>query len=251
MASDSRDSNLPARMEAEFSELLGELASCGHQANELLIRTQLPRWCRRSLFFFLGYIAKSQGRVTEKDVGFAETLMKALKLSPRQRRKAIGYFRKGKTAERIPATKALGLKLTHWIWPSPALRVAICLCHAAQLQGRPEKPRRYRCEDAIDQMGLPTRVSDDILESYACKVWITEPEAQPRPSTFEQACQLLGVTRRDSREIIKRAYRKKVSECHPDKLAQRDLSPAELAKAKDRLLRYQQAWELINQRLSV
>lgn len=251
MTSDSRDKNLPARMEAEFSELLGELTACGHQANELLVRTRLPHWCRRSLFFFLGYIAKSEGRVTEKDVGFAEALIKALKLSPRQRRKAIGYFRKGKTAGHIPAMKAFGLRLTRRLWPSPALRVAICLCHAAQLQGRPAKPRRYRCEDAIDQIGLPIRVSDDILESYACKVWITEPEAQPRPSTFEQACRLLGVTRRDSREIIKRAYRKKVSECHPDKLAQQDLTPAELASAKDRLLRYQQAWELISQRLSL
>lgn len=250
MTADSRDNNLPAHMEAEFSELLGELSACGHQANELLVRTRLPRWCRRSLFYFLGYIAKSEGRVTEKDVGFAEALMKALKLSPRQRRKAIGNFRKGKTTEHIPALKALGLRLTHRLWPSPALRVAICLCHAAQLQGRPEKPRRYRCEDAIDKMGLPIRVSDDILETYASKVWITEPEAQSRPSTFEQACQLLGVTRRDSREIIKRAYRKKVSECHPDKLAQQDLSPAEVARAKDRLLRYQQAWELISQRLS-
>lgn len=250
MTSDNRGSSLPTRMESEFSDLLKELSACGHQANELMVRTRLPGWCRRSLFFFLGYIAKSDGRVTEKDVGFAEALMKALKLSSRQRRKAIGYFRKGKSAEHIPGMKALGLKLTHRLWPSPALRVAICLCHAAQLQGPPGKPRRYRCEDAIDQMGLPIRVSDDILESYACKVWITEPEAQPRPSTFEQACQLLGVTRRDSREIIKRAYRKKVSECHPDKLAQQDLSPAELARAKDRLLRYQQAWELISQRIS-
>ena len=41
-------------------------------------------------------------------------------------------------------------------------------------------------------MGLPIRVSDDILDSYASKVWITEPESQPRPSTFEQACQVLG-----------------------------------------------------------
>ena len=93
MTSETRENNLPARMEAEFSELLGELTACGHQANELLVRTRLPRWCRRSLFFFLGYIAKSEGRVTEKDISFAETLMKALKLSGRQRRKAIGNFR--------------------------------------------------------------------------------------------------------------------------------------------------------------
>jgi len=245
MVASNRDTSLPARIEAEFSELLQELSSCGHQANELIMRTSLPRWCRRSLFFFLGYIAKSEGRVTEADIGFAEAMMKALKLSMRQRRKAIDSFQKGKNTETIPALRALGLKLSHYVWPSPALRVAICLCHAAQLQGRPGKPRRYRCEDAIDQIGLPIRVSDDILESYASKVWITQPESRPAPTSYEQACQLLGVTRRDSFDVIKRAYRKKVSECHPDKLAQQSLSAMDRARAKDRLLRYQQAWELI------
>lgn len=245
MVASNRDTSLPARIEAEFSELLQELSSCGHQANELIMRTSLPRWCRRSLFFFLGYIAKSEGRVTEADIGFAEAMMKALKLSMRQRRKAIDSFQKGKNTETIPALRALGLKLSHYVWPSPALRVAICLCHAAQLQGRPGKPRRYRCEDAIDQIGLPIRVSDDILESYASKVWITQPESRPAPTSYEQACQLLGVTRRDSFDVVKRAYRKKVSECHPDKLAQQSLSAMDRARAKDRLLRYQQAWELI------
>lgn len=245
MVTSNRDTTLPARIEAEFSDLLQELAACGHQANELILRTNLPRWCRRSLFFFLGYIAKAEGRVTEADIGFAEAMMKALKLSLRQRRKAIHWFQTGKNTESMPAMKALGLKLSHYLWPSPALRVAICLCHAAQLQGRPAKPRRYRCEDAIDQIGLPVRVSDDILESYASKVWITQPESRPPPTSYEQACQLLGVTRRESLEAIKRAYRKKVSECHPDKLAQQTLNASERARAKDRLLRYQQAWELI------
>lgn len=248
MPANNEDAVLPARVETEFASLLNELAACGHQANELMVRTHLPGWCRRSLFYFLGYIAKSEGRVTEKDIGFAETMMRALRLSQRQRRKAIKQFQNGKNAETIPATRGLRLRVSRRLWPSPALRVAICLCHAAQLSGRPSKQRRYRCEDAIDQMGLPISISDDILGSYASKIWITEPEAQPKPTTYEQALQLLGVTRRDSRTEIKRAYRKRVSECHPDKLVQQDLSPAELARAKDRLLKYQQAWELIDRR---
>lgn len=248
MAAKTPEYSLPARMETEFSSLLRELSACGHQASELMVRTRLPGWCRGSLFFFLGYIAKSEGRVTQKDIGFAETLIRALRLSKRQRRKAIEQFQNGKNADAIPRTRALRLRISHWLWPSPSLRVAICICHAAQLFGRPAKHRRYRCEDAIDQMGLPIGISDDILDSYASKVWITEPEAQPKPSTYEQALQLLGATRRDSRADIKRAYRKRVSECHPDKLAQQNLSPAELSRAKDLLLNYQQAWELVDRR---
>ncbi|HTN34358.1 MAG TPA: DnaJ domain-containing protein [Marinobacter sp.] len=248
MADNSRQPALPARIEAEFSSLLQELSACGHQAATLVGRAHLPRWSRRPLFFFLGYIAKAEGRVTEADIHYAEKLIKALKLSGRQRQRAINWFQHGKSADQIPILRGLLLRVIGRFWPAPALKVAICLCHATQLAGRPGKPRRYRCEDSIDQIGLPISVSDDIFSSYASKVWVLQVENRPRPETYEQACELLGVTKRDSLALIKQAYRKKVSECHPDKLAQQKLSSAELATAKERLLRYQQAWELVKRR---
>lgn len=237
--------HLPARLEAEFSDLLEELAACGHQASELIARTRLPGWCRKNLFYFLGYIARADGRVTEADIGFAEALITALRLSTRQRRKAISHFQRGKNADQLPPLQAFGLRLIQMIWPSPALRIAFCLCHAAQLRGRPQKARRHRCEDAVDQIGLPLQVSEDILDSYASKIWVFQPESEPSPTSLEEACRMLGVTRRDSLTTIKRAYRRRVSECHPDKLAQQALSTEDQARAKDRLLRYQQAWELV------
>lgn len=248
MAESTRQPTLPSRIEAEFSSLLQELSACGHQTATLLNRAQLPNWCRKPLFFFLGYIAKSEGRVSEADIDYAEGLIKALRLSQRQRRQAIGWFQQGKSVEHLPSLRGLSLRLTHWLWPAPALTIAICLCHATQLKGRPTKPRRYRCEDAIDQIGLPVTISDDIFDSYASKVWTRYAENLATPTSYEQACELLGVTRRASPDAIKRAYKKKVSGCHPDKLAQREVSSEEEALAKERLLRYQQAWELVKRR---
>lgn len=245
MASKDKQPELPARMEAEFSSLMRELSACGHQAPALIERAHLPGWCRRPLFFFLGYIARAEGRVTEADIGNAESLIKAMRLSARQRRRAIGWFQQGKAAGQLPFIRGLALRLSRRLWPAPALKTAICLCHASQLSGRPAKPRRYRCEDAIDQIGLPVSVSDDIFNSYASKVWARYKESRAKPTSYQQACELLGVTRRDSLEVIKRAYRKKVSECHPDKLAQQQVSASERNLAKERLLNYQQAWELI------
>ncbi|KEF30778.1 MAG: molecular chaperone DjlA [Gammaproteobacteria bacterium] len=235
-------------MEAEFSGLLRELAACGHQAPTLLDRARLPGWCRRPLFFFLGYIAKAEGRVTEADIGYAEGVIKALKLSQRQRKRAINWFQEGKSVNELPRVRGLSFRLSNRLWPAPAITVAICLCHGSQLKGQPGKSRRYRCEDAIDQMGLPVSVSDDIFESYASKVWRRQADNLPQPTSYEQACQLLGVTRRETLTDIKRAYRRKVSECHPDKLAQQHMDAIEQRAAKDRLLRYQQAWELIKRR---
>jgi len=245
MAGTNKHPELPARLEAEFASLMRELSACGHQAPALIERARLPRWCRRPLFFFLGYIARADGRVTEADIGHAESLIKAMKLSGRQRRRAIGWFQQGKAAGQLPFIRGLALRLSRRLWPAPALKTAICLCHATQLNGRPGKPRRYRCEDAIDQIGLPVSISDDIFDSYASKVWARHTTSVARPTSYQQACEVLGVTRRDSLEIIKRAYRKRVSECHPDKLAQLQVSASEKDLAKERLLTYQQAWELI------
>lgn len=248
MADRMEQPQLPARMEAQFSNLLQELSACGHQCTTLLDRTRLHWWCRLPLFYFLGYIAKAEGRVSEADIRFAEGLIRALKLSQRQRRRAIHWFQRGKSVAQLPGRRGFTLRLISRLWPAPALVVAICLCHAAQLSGRPGKHRRYRCEDAIDQIGLPVSVSDDIFDSYASKVWIRHAENLAKPTSYEQACELLGVTRRDSLIMIKRAYRKKISGCHPDKLAQQQVSREEQALAKERLLRYQQAWELVKRR---
>lgn len=246
MISDSRAQPLPDHIESVFAELLEELANCNHRAEKLLARLGLARWGRRSLFFFLGYIAKADGRVTEADIRFAEDLIRALELPPNQRQRAIKQFQRGKECQRLPAMKAMRLRLSNRWWPKPALTVAVCLCHAAQLHGKPGKPRRYRCEDSIDYMGLDIRIVEDVLESYACKVWNDQPEFLPAPKTYEDACKVLGITRRDSLKTIKQTYRKRVSTCHPDKLPQ-NASASEQAQAKERLLRYQQAWELVRE----
>ncbi|WP_144820597.1 molecular chaperone DjlA [Marinobacter piscensis] len=245
MSPDSAQSELSRRMEVTLSALLRTLSSSDYQAHKLLEQTQLPRWSRHPLFFFLGYIAKAEGRVSEQDIRFAEQLIQALKLSRQQRARAINSFQRGKNATILSPTAGLTLMLSHRLWCAPALKVAICLCHAAQLKGRPARPRRYRCEDAIDQTGLPFSVTEAIFRTYAARGWGHSGNIPAQPRNLAQAYTLLGVSRQDPLSAIKRTYQKKRSRCHPDKLAHQQLSAIEEAEAKEYLLRYQQAWEMI------
>ncbi|MBS3803982.1 MAG: hypothetical protein KGY54_05495 [Oleiphilaceae bacterium] len=247
MAEHSSDLILPARIEGRFYDLLNELSASDHKADQFIARAGLGRGSRRSLFYFLGYIAKADGRVTPADIAFTESLIKAMALSPRQRRKAIHQFTLGKAVDNPPMLRGVRSRAIVRLCPSSPLRVAICLAHASQLNGRPSRSRRYRCEDAVDLMGLPIHLLQEIFNSYARTVWSTQPEFQPLPDSYAKACKLLGVGTRDNITKIKQAYRRRVSECHPDKLA-RDLGPAEIAVAKERLLRYQMAWNLIKHR---
>lgn len=149
------DPNLPPRLKQGLSRLLQQLAENDHDAPCLLGQQPVPRWSRTPLFFMLGYIARADGRVSEVDIACAEALMQALKLNRRQRRRAIRCFHRGKRVKRLPLHLGLSLHLSQWFWPGPALRVGLCLCHAAQVSGPPSRSRRYRCEDALHQIGLP------------------------------------------------------------------------------------------------
>ena len=167
--------------------LLGELSACGPPGHELVVRTRLPHWCRAALFFFLSYIAKSEGREPRKALSLPNSLIKGPETVPAPASQGpFGHFRKGQAADHIPGMKALGLRLTHRLWPFSALRVAICLCHAAPVAGPPgRKPGAIRCEDAIvyQDRAAHSGSSDAFLESLRpARCGSTEPEAQPRPS---------------------------------------------------------------------
>lgn len=241
------DPDLPPRLQQALTRLLEQLADNDHDLPRLLGQQPLPRWSRAPLFFLLGYIARADGRVTEADIACAESIIRALDLNRRQRRHAIRCFHKGKRVQRLPPHRGLSLHLSQWLWPGPALQVAACLCHAALAAGRPSRARRYRCEDALHQIGLPLSVSDALLSAYMSRAQMPD-EVPPAPASYDEACQLLGLPRHASLASLKRAYRRQVSRCHPDKLSGQQLSARELALARERLLRYQQAWELIRRR---
>ena len=236
---------LPPRTEAQLDELLAGFVACRHRPGELVSRHRVGRGARNALFYCLGYLSRADGRVTEKDIHFAEQLMTGLALAPGQRRKAIRRFHQGRDSAELSGLKLAGFRL-QGPWPQrTSLLIGLCLCHGAQLFGAPEKTRRYRCEDGFYQLGLPLTAMDRIFRVYRQEVWIAP--APPKPETLRDAYHILGVEAGDSFFHMKQCYRREVSRYHPDKLRD-DLTAAEQAHARDQLLRLQQAWEVVKRR---
>ena len=72
-------------------------------------------------------------------------------------------------------------------------------------------------------------------------------QAQRGP-TLEDACNVLGVKPTDDQTTIKRAYRKLMSEHHPDKLVAKGLPPEMMEMAKQKAQEIQKAYELIKEK---
>ncbi|GGY58105.1 DnaJ domain-containing protein [Marinobacter zhanjiangensis] len=243
--SGSDQQSLPARTRADLEELLSDFIASGHQPTKMIARHTMGRGARQALFYCLGYIAKADGRVTESDIRYAENLMSSLRLTPRARRKAIRRFHQGRNSAQLSPLRLIWLRLNAPWRQRTNLLIGLCLCHGAQLQGTPERPRRYRCEDAFCRLGLPLAAMDRIFRVYRKDVWVAEPP--PKPETLQDAYRIIGISASVSFTDIKRAYRREVSRYHPDKLGD-NLTPAEQARARDQLLRLQQAWEVVKRR---
>ena len=243
--SGSDQQGLPAHTRALLEELLSDFIAGNHQPTRMVARHTLGRGARQALFYCLGYIAKADGRVTEHDIRYAENLMDSLKLPSRARRKTIRRFHQGRDSADLSPLRMLWFRLLAPWRQRTNLLIGLCLCHGAQLHGIPARPRRYRCEDAFCRLGLPLAAIYRIHRVYREDVWMAEPP--PKPESLQDAYRILGVDASISFTEMKRAYRREVARYHPDKLGE-GLSPAEQTRARDQLLRLQQAWEVIKRR---
>ncbi|MDX1587587.1 MAG: hypothetical protein R3296_01520 [Oleiphilaceae bacterium] len=227
----------------ELPELLRELEACGHHGVRVLERTGLPFWGRPQLFRLMGFVAKADGRVTELDIQYAQSLMRSMALSTRQRRRMIRRFQQGKDLDR--PKNPLWLRWLTPRWPGTALRLALALGHLCHQEGPASPARVSRAQSALNQMGLPPAAARRILTSYQGKVWITRPSVGvvPPVSGYSHACDVLGGQPSDSLLSLRQNYRRLRGRYHPDRA--QHLPASEQQQARQKLEQLQKAWEIV------
>lgn len=209
------------------------------------------------LFAIMGALAKSDGRVSEAEVGIAERLMSRLDLDALWRRRAIDAFNKGK-APGFELARTL-VDLRTWCMPrrSSVMPFLDMLCDVALADG-PLNEDKLRM---LKQVAFALRVSEiQLVALLAMKgfAWNAGPrsgdwahagaysQGGSRPavrSSGPDPYAVLGVARDADERTIKRAYRKLISEYHPDRLGN---MPEDLRRrAEDRASEINAAWERI------
>jgi DnaJ like chaperone protein len=167
-----------------------------------------------AMFSVMGHLCKADGHVSPAEIATAETLMARMNLGPDQRRAAIGLFNQGKADD----------------FPFDAV-----IAQFRQEVGRQRDVARffleilYNAAFADGDLGAAERTVllevgrrlDFGAAELAAIEARTRPAARGRQAperSLDAAYTTIGVARTATNDDVKRAYRRLLSQHHPDKL---------------------------------
>ncbi|HXP02055.1 MAG TPA: co-chaperone DjlA [Luteibacter sp.] len=208
------------------------------------------------LFALIGAVAKADGRVSEQEIAIAERLMARMGLDQNDRRIAIDAFNEGKQPE-FNATMVID-ELRQWVGHrrDHAFPVIDVVIETVLAEGSPSPEKMA----LLRQLAFALRVSDmELMALMAMKGYAWNAGAGGRayggqgngggyvpPQRNTQGPDpyaILGIQRNADDRAIKRAYRKLISEHHPDRLG--DLPDDMRRRAESRASEINAAYERI------
>ena len=200
------------------------------------------------LFALLGHIAKADGRVTADEIAVATHLMDELGLKSDARREAQNAFREGK-AEDYPVENGLNELMEACHGRRDLLQIFLeILVQAALSDGRLTSPELNVLKKVAKQLRFSPADLDYFISSYQAQQRFRQSgqyRGAPSQTSIEDAYKILGVSPNDDEKTVKRAYKKRMSEHHPDKLAAKGLPEAAMEIAKQKTQSIQAAYTLI------
>ena len=214
----------------------------------------------RATFRIMGYLAKADGRVSEREIAAARGVMSDLRLNSQQVQSAIDYFTVGKQGNFDPATELGGLR--HACQGRPELlRVFLEIQVRAALAGNNmEGPVRDLLTRVAGRLGVaPLELAqiETVLRIRTGSFHQSRGPGMGNGSTgprsngaeqLDQAYKVLETTPGASKAEIVKAYRRQLSRHHPDKLKANGLPDSMIEHAKQRTQLIIEAYEIICER---
>jgi DnaJ like chaperone protein len=195
----------------------------------------------RTTFEIMGYVAKSDGRVSEAEIDAARRLMQDLNLGAADVSAAIACFRTGKSAgydaelsiERL--RESCGLR-------HDLLRTFVDLQLRAALAGNGLSPPARRI-----LMGIAGRLGLSALEFAHMEASLRARHGSTpgRSNNLAECYAELEVDAGIGDQELVKAYRRQMSRHHPDKLVANGLPESMAQMAKEKTQRIQEAYEEI------
>lgn len=202
-----------------------------------------------STFSVMGALCKVDSVVTRDEIKVVEQIFGMLRLDREQRKQARAAFNNGKQANfDLDGTVDQFRQISRGRGPLVQLFLQL-QCMAVTADGRVEPEEHAMLVRIARRLGLrETDVSrlEALLRASATGA-SAGGGAAPSRDRLADAYTALGVTQEASGAEIKRAYRKLISQNHPDKLASRGLPESMRPVAEERSREINSAYDLIKE----
>jgi len=240
----------------------------GHQFDEFSTQEEAPQSADElaaigqrffhASFQVMGYLAKADGRVSEREIAAARAVMGELRLDAAQVREAIACFTSGKQPDYDYGAELA--QLTGICRARPDLaRVFLEIQVRAALEGNdlagPVRALIGRLAAALGVSALELVHIETVLRiQRGGGFGGARPPggaAAARDRELAEAYRVLETTAAASDEEISKAYRRQLQRHHPDKLKAHGLPESMLAHAKQRTQQIIEAWEIVRGRRGI
>ena len=213
----------------------------------------------QATFIAMGRLAKVDGRVNEKEIEQATQLMSQMRLSPDQRNQAIAFFNQGKSGQ-VDFRDVL-YTFKHSVTSRSLLHVFMEIqLQAAYADGELSRAESAALNEMCQLLNISQFTFEMLHRRFQAQQSFYQREASDRyrqgyqshssygtsdRSALHEAYKALGIQSSASDHEVKRAYRKLMSEHHPDKLASKGLPEEMMELTKRKTQEIQAAYDLI------
>lgn len=200
-------------------------------------------------FMMMGYVAKSDGRVSENEIRAARHVMNNMGLSDSMKREAIRLFTEGKQPHFNPHDTIAQLKQVCLFQPNLLRMFVEIQIQMAYADGRTISDRKRQVlESMCQQLGVTGFNFNQYEQRYRAEQNYQRYRQAPRqdPKRYiNDAYEVLGVASTSTDAEIKKAYRRLMSQHHPDKLMSKGLPPEMIKMATQKTQQIKSAYEQI------
>ena len=203
-----------------------------------------------TLFISMGKLAKADGHVSQAEIVHVEQFMQKLGMTEAHRAQAIVLFKKGSALE-------FDIKPTYTRFMSVCGHtknlkdvLLVYLIVMAMADGHFHPAEEALLTDLASQLGYDQAAFKHMVEMVQNQTHFGGQQVDSA-TALEDAYKALGVTKDSSDTEIKRAYRKLMSQYHPDKLMGQGLPEDMIAVATEQAKEIQLAHDLIKKHRNI